>query len=268
MHQFEFGHNVPFQVLGTLILWFGWYGFNAGSTLAANGAMELASKVAVTTTLAAGSGGITCAVLARVFQKSWHIPRVCNGILAALVSITASCAVVSPGASIPIGIIGALVYYGASNLVEKFEIDDPLDAFAVHGAGGAWGVLSCGIFGTDPNVRFGGYDAALWRDTSQGERFATQLTLVVVVALWTLFNGGLLFGTMRRLGILRISEAMERSGIDIKEHGGKAVNMNKTYTTSLSQEDFAQAKFDEVEESEEKEDGRADATQDPKDYED
>ncbi len=94
MHQFEFGHNVPYQVLGTLILWFGWYGFNCGSTLAANGAMDLASKVVVTTTLSAASGGITSCVLAKVVQNRWHIPRVCNGILAALVSITASCSVV------------------------------------------------------------------------------------------------------------------------------------------------------------------------------
>eukprot|EP00486_Rosalina_sp_Unknown_P015516 CAMPEP_0201594518 /NCGR_PEP_ID=MMETSP0190_2-20130828/191812_1 /ASSEMBLY_ACC=CAM_ASM_000263 /TAXON_ID=37353 /ORGANISM="Rosalina sp." /LENGTH=588 /DNA_ID=CAMNT_0048054161 /DNA_START=104 /DNA_END=1870 /DNA_ORIENTATION=- len=229
IHQFEFGHNVPFQVLGTLILWFGWYGFNAGSTLAANGAMDLASKVAVTTTLAAAAGGLTCCVMARIFQHKWHIPRVCNGILAALVSITASCAVVSPGVAIVVGFIGALVYYGASNLMEKLEIDDPLDAFAVHGCGGMWGVLSAGLFGTDENVRFAGYSEALWRDTSHGERFATNLCLVVVVALWTIVNAGVLFATLRYLGILRISEEMERSGIDVHEHGGSAVNMSKSY---------------------------------------
>merc|ERR1719336_830322 len=73
-HQFRFGHNVPFQVLGVMILWFGFYGFNPGSTKKANGFMELASKIAVNTTMAAASGGITSAIMAKLLEKSWHIP--------------------------------------------------------------------------------------------------------------------------------------------------------------------------------------------------
>lgn len=128
-----------------------------------------------------------------------------------------------------VGFIGGIVYYAASNLMEKLEIDDPLDAFAVHGCGGMWGVLSAGMFGTDENVEFAGYSEALWKDTSHGERFATQLCLVVVVAVWTIVNAGILFATMKYFGILRISEEMERSGIDIHEHGGSAVNMSRAY---------------------------------------
>merc|ERR1719410_834304 len=230
MHQFEFGHNVPYQVLGTLILWFGWYGFNAGSTLAANGAMELASKVAVTTTLAAASGGLTTCMLARIFQKKWHIPRLCNGILAALVSITASCAVVHTGSAIVIGIVGGIVYYAASNLLEFLKIDDPLDAWAVHGCGGAWGVLSAGIFGTDENVLFGGYSI----EHSHGERFICSLVLVLCVALWTTANSWLLFSALYKLGILRIPERVERTGIDMHEHGGSAINMRRSYPAKHS----------------------------------
>ncbi len=232
LHQFEFGHNVPFQVLGTFILWFGWFGFNAGSTLAANGAMELASKVAVNTTLSAATGGATCAIIAKLIQKTWHIPRVLNGILAALVSITASCAVVSPGFSIIIGFIGGIVYYLASNLMEYLHIDDPLDAFAVHGCGGIWGVLSVGVFGLDKYVKFAGYSEQLYSHTTQGERFLTQLCLVVVVAVWVIVNAGLLFAVLKYLKILRIDEAMERSGVDKKEHGGAAQYIGKTYATN------------------------------------
>ena len=96
--QFNLGHNVSMQAIGTLILWFGWYGFNCGSTLAAAGAMELASKVAVNTTLAAASGGIIVATLERyTVARIWCVPSILNGVLGGLVSITAPCAVVKPG---------------------------------------------------------------------------------------------------------------------------------------------------------------------------
>ena len=86
--QFKLGHNVSMEAMGTLILWFGWFGFNCGSTLAAAGAMELASKVAVNTTLAAASGGIIVACLEKYVAGDWVVPAICNGVLAALVSIT------------------------------------------------------------------------------------------------------------------------------------------------------------------------------------
>ena len=95
--QFKLGHNVSMQAIGTLILWFGWYGFNCGSTLAASGAMELASKVAVNTTLAAASGGIVMASLEKYITETWCVPSTLNGVLGGLVSITAPCAVVKPG---------------------------------------------------------------------------------------------------------------------------------------------------------------------------
>lgn len=88
--QFDLGHNVPLQAIGTLILWFGWYGFNCGSTLAAAGAMELASKVALNTSLAAASGGIMVVCLQRYISGVWCVPAICNGVLAGLVSITVS----------------------------------------------------------------------------------------------------------------------------------------------------------------------------------
>ena len=104
--QFKLGHNVPMQAIGTLILWFGWYGFNCGSTLAAAGAMDLASKVAVNTTLAAACGGIAVACFEKYFGGIWCVPAICNGVLGGLVSITAPCAVAKPATSIIIGLVG------------------------------------------------------------------------------------------------------------------------------------------------------------------
>merc|ERR1712039_787078 len=95
--------------------------------------------------------------------------------------------------------------------------------------GGNVGCFIAGIFGSDANVQFGGYGDALWRDTSHGERFWTQLVLVIVVLLWTLANSWVLFGALSKMGILRIAEEMERSGIDKAEHGGSAVHMRRSY---------------------------------------
>ena len=109
--QFKLGHSVPMQALGTVILWFGWYGFNCGSTLAASGVMELASKVAVNTTLAATSGGMAMACIEQRFTGLWCVPAILNGILAGLVSVTAPCAVIKPPMAILIGGIGGIVLY-------------------------------------------------------------------------------------------------------------------------------------------------------------
>ena len=106
--QFKLGHNVPMQAIGTLILWFGWYGFNCGSTLAAAGAMDLASKVAVNTTLAAATGGIVVACLERYTGGIWCVPAICNGVLGGLVSVTAPCAVVKPSSAVIIGCVGGI----------------------------------------------------------------------------------------------------------------------------------------------------------------
>lgn len=238
-HQFEFGHNVPFQVFGTLILWMGWYGFNCGSTLAANGAMDLASRVAVTSTLAAAAGGVTAALLGKLKsylanRKSggyWSIPRVCNGILGGLVSITAGCAVVETGWAVFIGVVGACVYYGCSELLVRLKIDDPLDAFPVHGCCGAWGVIAASLFGYNNDYVISAYGTQ-FDDTGAdvGTRIGSAFLAVLCIALWTMVNSGTLFFILRRIGILRVSSDTERSGLDLAEHGGKAVSFGKVYS--------------------------------------
>lgn len=240
-HQFKFGHNVPFQVFGTFILWTGWYGFNCGSTLGANGLMTLASRVAVTTTLAAASGGIVTAFLAKIVTRSetknnegyWSIPAVCNGILGGLVSITAGCATVESGWAIFIGSAGGLIYYGSSNLLEKLKIDDPLDAFSVHGACGTWGVIAASLLSYNDSYVRDAYGDVI-ADTPYGERLGAALITVLVIAGWTLFNSGLMFGLLRKLGILTVSEETQRMGMDQEEHGGKAVSFGKVYSDAKS----------------------------------
>ena len=222
-HQFKFGHNVPFQVFGTFVLWFGWYGFNAGSTLGAHDLMELASKVAVNTTLAAATSGIIVAVVGRLVDKVWNVPTVCNGTLAGLVSITAGCAVVSNWASIVIGAIGGLFFFAASNLLVRLKIDDPLDAWPVHGIGGAWGVISVGVFAYDTEaILFGGYSEDV-ANLGHGYRFGIQCMAAVVIAVWTVVMSGLLFGGLKYLKLLRIDEKDEETGLDLAEHGGKGM---------------------------------------------
>ena len=140
-------HNLPLVVLGTFALWFGWYGFNPGSTLGmhdgATGA--LAAQVAMNTTLSAATGGITVFLLRYLILKKYDVGGLCNGILAGLVSITAGCGNVECGSAFAIGLVGAFVYQASSMLLQKLKIDDPVDAAPVHGFCGIWGVLAAGF---------------------------------------------------------------------------------------------------------------------------
>ena len=144
--------STTFQTLGTLILWFGWYGFNCGSTLAISGGYSWAAgKVAVTTTLGAAGGGLSSFYITYFLTGVQDLGAIGNGILAGLVSITAPCPVVEPWAALIIGIVGGLVYFLACKLLDKLRIDDVVSASPVHMFCGMWGVLSPGIFATQKN---------------------------------------------------------------------------------------------------------------------
>merc|ERR1719210_1305732 len=133
-------HNVPFCVLGTLFLWFGWYGFNPGSTLSMHdtAAAHTAGIVAMNTTLAPCASGLVVFMLrAKVVNpKLLDVGGFCNGVLAGLVAITAGCAFVKPWEALIIGLLGGLIYQGCSVLLFRLRVDDVVDAFAVHGANG------------------------------------------------------------------------------------------------------------------------------------
>merc|ERR1712060_33542 len=205
-------NSVPFQAFGTLILWFGWYGFNCGSTVAVSGAMETAALVAVTTTLAAASGGIATGFAAVIFTRKWSIGLTCNGILAGLVSITAPCSVVSPEYAIIIGLLGGLFYFGFSRLMIRLKIDDPLDAAAVHGCCGFWGLISVAFFSTKEYMAKAGYNREA--DQNFGTRLGNQLIIALAITGCTMSLSGLLFFLADKAFTLRTDKGLKIGGLD------------------------------------------------------
>jgi len=206
-------HSIPFLAFGTIMLWFGWYGFNCGSTIAVQGVMETASLVVVTTTLSGAFAGVTSVVLGKFETGKWSIELICNGILAGLVSVTASCSVIHAETSILVGIIGGMVYYGTSHLMVYLKIDDPVDAFAVHGAGGLWGTLCVGLFATDEYLLKSGYPTVA--ELSFATRLGNQATVAVAVAVWTLITSGLMFYVTNKIIGLRDDYGAKDEGLDV-----------------------------------------------------
>eukprot|EP00756_Hemistasia_phaeocysticola_P036664 Hpha_TRINITY_DN16654_c0_g17::TRINITY_DN16654_c0_g17_i1::g.183302::m.183302/K03320/amt, AMT, MEP; ammonium transporter, Amt family len=211
------GQSTMLASLGALILWFGWYGFNAGSTLAWDG--ENAGKVAVTTTLSAGMAGLTSTFLSRFWEGHWSVDAGLNGILGGLVSITAGCSVVDEWPAVAIGAIGGLIYYFAANFLLIVHIDDPLNAWPVHGACGVWGCLAVGIFATERNFRraYGdGYDFSALDD---GRQFATQLLGTFCIVSWVVGTCLIMFFLIKNTVGMRVSAEVEQMGCDAHHHG-------------------------------------------------
>mmetsp|Transcript_33036 Transcript_33036/g.84404 ORF Transcript_33036/g.84404 Transcript_33036/m.84404 type:complete len:519 (+) Transcript_33036:101-1657(+) len=220
------GHSATLVVLGTFLLWFGWYGFNPGSFLAIDSAVaaEVVGRTAVTTTLAAGTAGTTSLVLKYYLTGTWNLIDVCNGLLAGLVSITAGCPVVEPWAAMIAGFVGAFVFNGASTLLLKLKIDDPLEACPMHGFCGAWGVLYVGLM-ANPT-----YVAQAYSDEHDfgvfyggaGKLLACQIIGVIVIFLWVCGMLGPFFFALQKLSLLRVSPSEELIGLDVSKHGGHA----------------------------------------------
>ena len=148
------GHSSPLIVLGTFVLWVGWYGFNPGSALGITGeaTRRVVSRAAVNTTMGAAAGGLVALLNKRISQGIWDLLAVCGGLLAGLVSITAGCSVVEPWAALLIGGFGGIVFDLADKLLLKLQIDDPLQAAPMHGFCGAWGVIAVGLLATEDYV--------------------------------------------------------------------------------------------------------------------
>ena len=231
------GHNAALVVLGTFILWVGWYGFNPGSQLAiADGASaEVTARVAVITTLAAAAGGVAAMLLHYSLYKVWDLIAVCNGVLAGLVSITAGCPVIEPYAAVIAGAGGAVILWATGKLLLKLKIDDPLEAFAVHGACGAWAVIFVGLFATEGYVAQA-YGTENW-DTDKaeyglfyggsGKLMGNQILEVFMIFIWVGVTMGGFFFSMKTAGLLRSSPEEEALGLDESKHGGSAYNMEK-----------------------------------------
>lgn len=204
-------HNISTMALGIFILWFGWYGFNCGSTLAIIGRGSIAAKVAVNTTIAACGGCLLALIVAHRLERTFNVCVAMNGILAGLVSITASCAFVSPWMAFIIGTVGSAIHYGARRLLHRLQIDDPLDAVPIHLFGGGWGLLCSGIFCTDEAVRYAGYphvnDAC-----SSGRQFGTQFLGLLIIVSWSAVFAAVYWSIARMWVGLRVSAEVEEMG--------------------------------------------------------
>jgi len=212
------GHNIPFVGLGVFILWLGWFGFNPGSTMAAD-APSIA-KVTIVTNIAAAAGAITSLITSKAMFKKWDGTMALNGALAGLVSITAPCFWVSmPSAVIIGGIGGVLVVLSVVFLDHVLKIDDPVGAVSVHGTCGAWGTLAVGLFsnGTGdasplPGLFMGGGASQL----------IEQAIGVGAVFGWCMVTGAICFYGLKYTVGLRVSAEEEMEGLDYGEHGNEA----------------------------------------------
>jgi Amt family ammonium transporter len=221
------GHDMTIAAVGTVILWFGWYGFNPGSTLSAMD-FEGIGRVATNTTLAASAGGL--AALFWVYPRfgKWDTGMTCNGLLGGLVAITCPCYWVSPVGAIIIGAVAGIVVPLGVELIEWLRIDDPIGAVAVHGFAGIWGTLSLGLFAanlygvTGPT---GPDNSAPVAGLFYGGGTSQLIAQIIGSAVCTAAALGIGFALMyavKATGTLRISEEGEIEGIDVHEHGGPA----------------------------------------------
>ena len=206
------GHNLPLAAIGAFILWFGWFGFNPGSTLGAVGNWELIGTVATNTFLASAAGGISTMFYTYFRYGQIDITMTINGVLAGLVAITAGCNVVGPNAAIIIGLIAGVLVDIAVLYIDKLKIDDPVGAIAVHGVNGFFGALAVGLFATDGGLFFGGGTAML----------ATQALGVLVIGAFGFVFTFILMKIMQKTVGIRISKVEESAGIDAVSFGVEA----------------------------------------------
>lgn len=235
-------HSFPLIVLGTMILWLGWYGFNCGSTLSMHTGEQgaLAAQVAMNMTVCAATAAMTVFLL-KLFvlqPRTYDVGALCNGILVGHVSITAGCSNVETGSACFIGFMGGLIYLSASALLQKLHIDDPIDAFAVHGAGGAWGLMAASFF--DWGKGFNAVHASnsfdclrdeltgLCLEGSGGALVLANLTELGFIAGWAGAASLVIFSVLRVCGLLRAPDEVQLKGMDT-EMVQEAYVLPKTY---------------------------------------
>ncbi|MEK4522654.1 ammonium transporter [Psychrobacillus sp. FSL W7-1493] len=209
------GHNQVYTALGVLILWVGWFGFNAGSTVSVDAAFF--GYVALNTALAAGAGAVAATFISWVALGKSDIPTILNGALAGLVAITASCAFVDVWASVVIGLIaGVLVFYSA-RFFEKRKIDDPIYALSVHGTAGIWGTLSTGFFATTELATTG--KPGLFYGGGVDQLLVQLMGVAACGAFAFAVSYAILFIMKKVMGGIRVTEEEEIMGLDMSEHG-------------------------------------------------
>jgi Amt family ammonium transporter len=227
-------HSVSLQVLGTFILWFGWYGFNPGSTLniSTPGYGDIAALAAVTTTLAAAAGAVSSMFFDTLLgflgegEAEYDLTMAMNGCLGGLVAITAGCSTVEPWAAIIIGLIGGVVYVLASKLLIKLKIDDAVDAIPVHFFNGMWGCIATGLFASRR------YVTMTYKDTyspglfyGSGSLLACEICGILFIIAWVAAIMTPFFFALNMLGMFRVDPIEEKVGLDISHHKGAAYDL-------------------------------------------
>ncbi len=215
------GHNIAFAVVGVFILWFGWFGFNPGSELAAD---NVVMRAGVTTLLSGAAGGLAAGAVIWLRTKKMDVAMAANGVLAGLVGITAGTATMSPGAAVITGLLAGVIVVYSVLFFDRRGIDDPVGAISVHGVCGVWGTLAVGLFAkyadgfvaTDGAGLFygGGFDQLLVQAIGAAGVFA-----------WVVVTTGIVFWALKRADLLRVSVEEEMGGLDIFEHGAPGYSL-------------------------------------------
>ena len=238
-HRKEFfSHNIPYVFIGTFVLWYGWYSFNCSKGLSfetsCNNGIHFADYcffnnfpapnikigiIGVNTTLSAVSAALTSFIITKSFQKRnnfYNIPSVCNGILSGLVAITASCNNIEPYAALIVGSIAGLIYQFLSQLLLNLKIDDPLNAFPVHGGCGLFGILIAGFFDNSKG---------LIKGKIGGKTIGIQLIGSVFIICWTILFSSLFLILFKKFSSLRIDPKLEDEGFDKIFYGHYSINL-------------------------------------------
>ncbi len=214
------GHNIPYAVLGTLILWFGWFGFNPGSTLSVDfGGFGYFGYVAITTNIAAAAGAVSGILWAWIVLKKPDLSMMLNGVIGALVAITAASGYVAPWAAIVIGAGSGLIAVVGVIFVERIGIDDPIGAVAVHGFAGIWGTLATGLFAVPLLAKNLATGTGGLVYTGSFHQLGVQALGIVAVGGWTFSASFATLWVMKKLWGIRVEPEHETAGLDVSEHG-------------------------------------------------
>ncbi|XP_074585351.1 ammonium transporter 1 member 2-like [Curcuma longa] len=230
------GHSATLVVLGSFLLWFGWFGFNPGSFLtifksygpsgSIHGQWSAVGRTAVTTTLAGCAAALTTLFGKRLQNGHWSVVDVCNGLLGGFAAITSGCSVVDPWAAIICGFVSAWILIGLNALATRFKYDDPLEAAQLHGGCGTWGILFTALFARKKYVNevYPGHDNRPYGlfMGGGGRLLGAHIVAILVNIAWTSATMGPLFYVLNKLRLLRITAEDETQGMDFTRHGGFA----------------------------------------------
>ena len=210
-------HNIPFVVLGAVILWFGWFGFNAGSALKADG---LAAHAFMTSAISSATALLSWMLIDAVNDRKTTLVGASTGLVVGLVAITPGAGFVPIWASFIIGaLVSPICYYGVILVKKKLKIDDALDAFGCHGIGGIWGGIATGLFGKSSINSVAKWDGLVY---GEWRLFAAQIAGIIITIIIAVVGTLICVGIVRIFTKLRVSEKEEKLGLDVSQHGENA----------------------------------------------